>query len=138
MGQEPGNRQADQRDAQHADDGEAEFIRQMQIIVEIKNELRPWMGFFGHDLTGAIGQDCSCIGRQDDARQILSRQLNKKMGRRRFLSRQHGKSRTFCGMGRDGRHFRRPRLFPSLEFMVENRNCPADGQDIEKCRGGEA
>ena len=68
MGQESGNRQADQRDAQRADDGESELFRQMQIIVEIKNELRPWMGFFGYNRTGAVGQHGSCVGRQDDAR----------------------------------------------------------------------
>ena len=68
MGQEPGNRQTDQRDAQRADDGESELFRQMQIIVEIKNELCPWMGFFGHNRPGAVGQDGSCVGGQDDAR----------------------------------------------------------------------
>jgi len=95
------------------------------------------MGFFRHDRASPVGQDRSGVGRQDDARQIICRQLNEKMRCRRVFDRQHGNGRTFRRLWRDERQFRRSGLLPPLQFMVENRNRPADGQDIEEGRGGE-
>ena len=122
MGEDTGDRQCRQCDAECADDDHPDDHRQIQILVHPDDEFGPAMRLGRDDLARAVDIPSAIVGGDDGTWQILRWHADIEVRGAR-LSRLAGDDRLHCGLGgggREGGGFRDARLLPALPAIVDH------------------